>query len=631
MLNILDFDNVRKRMSIIVRDSKGKIRLYCKGADTLVFELVSPDSHELKELVTRQLRFFARDGLRTLVLGYKDLSEEEYSNWNQIHTKASLALDNREEKLQDAYELIEKDLLLTGATAIEDKLQSGVPETIASLAKANIKLWVLTGDKQETAINIGYSSHLLTHDMQNVFVVEGNDFETVQSELNNALSEIITAKENKEKDDKEDTNKKQKFGFVIGGNSLKFALENNLSKLFLSVTEDCQAVICCRVTPIQKARVVELVKNNKKVTTLAIGDGANDVGMILAAHIGVGISGREGQQAVLASDYSFAQFRFLERLVLVHGRWSYLRMAKFLSYFFYKNFAFTWCHVWYGFFNGFSANAVFEPYFITLYNIVFTSLPVALMGIIDQDVTDVYLLRYPRLYIAGQKGVLFNTTTFILSLLKGAVVSFLIFFLCFGSYYYNTYQTTGWESDSVYFFFLAISFPLVVVVNIQVGLDMEYWPLLAFVVNFGSILSWFIYAWIVTSLSLYSIFPYWVSGFGFLFSFQFVLANSTFWLNTFLSVAVCILPVIVYRFLKKELKPSLADDVQKQMTKDRTDKSPVAFVREKIAKQRVPDVWRFATGYAFSHERGFGELITTGRWKYNAYIQKRQQSREKNL
>lgn len=120
-----------------------------------------------------------------------------------------------------------------------------------------------------------------------------------------------------------------------------------------------KAVICCRVTPLQKAMVVQLIKKYKKAVTLAIGDGANDVSMIKEAHIGVGITGQEGNQATLASDYSLGQFRFLERLLLVHGRWSYYRMCKFLRYFFYKNLAFTLCHIWFGFFCGFSAQVFF--------------------------------------------------------------------------------------------------------------------------------------------------------------------------------------------------------------------------------------------------------------------------------
>lgn len=173
------------------------------------------------------------------------------------------------------------------------------------------------------------------------------------------------------------------FAIVVNGHSLVHALHPQLEQLFLEVSSSCRSVICCRVTPLQKAMVVEMIKKNKRAVTLAIGDGANDVSMIkgekkifffgktgllirrssrgifyclvAAAHIGVGISGQEGMQAVLASDYSIAQFRFLERLLLVHGRWSYYRMCKFLRYFFYKNFAFTLCHFWFAFFCGFSA------------------------------------------------------------------------------------------------------------------------------------------------------------------------------------------------------------------------------------------------------------------------------------
>ena len=613
VLCILDFDNVRKRMSVIVRLPKGQIRLYCKGADSVIFERTSPKSEELKEKIIRQLRLFAKDGLRTLVVAFKDLTDKEYMDWNEVHTQANLSIENRDEKLSEAYELVEQNILLLGASAIEDKLQDGVPETIANLAEANMKLWVLTGDKLETAINIGYSAHLLTTNMKEIFVIEGTNQEEVEMGLKKALASLNSQKGSNEK-----------FGFVISGGSLKFALQDALSSTLLEVTDFCQAVICCRVTPLQKAKVVKLIKDTKGVVTLAIGDGANDVGMIQAAHIGVGISGREGQQAVLASDYSFAQFRFLERLLLVHGRWSYLRMAKFLRYFFFKNFAFTWCHVWYAFFNGFSANAVFEPYFIALYNIVFTSLPVLLMGIVDQDVTDQYLLRFPRLYIAGQKGLLFNKYSFFFSLFKGALVSLVLYLICFGSFYYSIYQGTGWETDTVYYFFLAITFPLTVIVNIQIGFDMEYWTIWAFLVNIGSVLVWFIYISIVTSHSLYNAAPFWINGFAFLYSAQLVMGSTTFWLNSCLAIGVCILPMMVYRFFDREINPSLADDVQKQMTKDRSSQT-ADFIREKLKKQRSPiDALRHVTGYAFSHERGFGDLITTGRYKQSFYKPKRE-------
>lgn len=154
---------------------------------------------------------------------------------------------------------------------------------------------------------------------------------------------------------------------MINGHSLVHCLASELEDKFLEIALQCKAVICCRVTPLQKALVVDLIKRSKHAVTLAIGDGANDVSMIKTAHIGVGISGKEGMQAVLASDYSIAQFRYLERLLLVHGRWSYYRISKFLKYFFYKNFAFTLCHYWFAFFCGFSAQVTMTLECYTLF------------------------------------------------------------------------------------------------------------------------------------------------------------------------------------------------------------------------------------------------------------------------
>uniref|UniRef100_A0A3Q2Y9N2 Phospholipid-transporting ATPase n=1 Tax=Hippocampus comes TaxID=109280 RepID=A0A3Q2Y9N2_HIPCM len=331
LLAVLDFNNVRKRMSVIVRSAEGKLTLYCKGADTIIYERLHSSCNKLMGVTTGHLNEYAGDGLRTLVLAYKHLDEHYMKEWMQRHHEASTALDGRDEKLDELYEEIEKDLLLLGATAVEDKLQDGVPQTIEQLAKADIKIWVLTGDKQETAENIGYSCNMLREEMKDIFTVSANTAEGVKEEL-------------------------------------AFALEKGLELELLRTACMCQTVICCRVTPLQKAQVVQLVKKYKQAVTLAIGDGANDVSMIKAAHIGVGISGQEGMQAVLSSDFSFAQFRYLQRLLLVHGRWSYLRMCKFLQYFFYKNFTFTFVHFWYAFFCGFSAQLCLDTHYWTAVN-----------------------------------------------------------------------------------------------------------------------------------------------------------------------------------------------------------------------------------------------------------------------
>ena len=334
LLCILDFNNVRKRMSVIVKH-EGRIRLYSKGADNVIFERLAANQEEKKARTQEHLDKFATEGLRTLVLGVRELSQEQFDDWKADHHQAAIAIENREEKLDAVYNTIERDLTLIGATAIEDKLQDGVPQTIANLQLAGIKVWVLTGDKQETAINIGYSCNLLNDDMwDEPYIVDGHTSEEVMKQLiahRRSIDRHLGSGGGGEKvrDDLSmrtlsvastgaDSLAEVSGGFalVINGHSLVHALTPDMELAFLGVAEHCTAVICCRVTPLQKALVVELIKKYKEAVCLAIGDGANDVSMIKAADIGVGISGQEGMQAVLASDYSIAQFRLVRLLTL---------------------------------------------------------------------------------------------------------------------------------------------------------------------------------------------------------------------------------------------------------------------------------------------------------------------------
>ena len=315
------------------------------------------------------------------------------------------SLNNREERIDQLYEEIETKMKLIGMTAIEDKLQEGVPRCIERLAQAGIKIWMLTGDKLgqidnvvysfetvgvlsrvETAENVALSCRLLADGMI-IRRIEEESEADVGSVLNSFREEIIDQLEQTLHIHIDDRTRRldwktihknpidpsifQGFGLLLTGSALSHALSEQLRMTFLEVSKMCKSVICCRVTPLQKAQVVDLMIKHDHKRTLAIGDGANDVSMIqstflvslhlysntirLGAHVGIGISGQEGRQAVLASDYSIGQFRFLERLLLVHGRWSYIRLSKFLRYFFYKNFAFTFSQFWFGFYCGFSA------------------------------------------------------------------------------------------------------------------------------------------------------------------------------------------------------------------------------------------------------------------------------------
>lgn len=337
LLAVCEFNSTRKRMSTIFRCPDGKIRVYCKGADTVILERLHKDN-PVVDVTLQHLEEYATEGLRTLCLAMREVPEEEFTEWQQIFDKAATTVSgNRAEELDKAAELIEHDFYLLGATAIEDRLQDGVPETIHTLQTAGIKVWVLTGDRQETAINIGMSCKLISEDMTLLLVNEDNPIAT-RDNLTKKLEAVRSQAASGGESDA--------LALIIDGKSLTYALEKDMEKMFLDLAVMCKAVICCRVSPLQKALVVKLVKRHLKALLLAIGDGANDVSMIQAAHVGVGISGVEGLQAARSADVAIGQFRYLRKLLLVHGAWSYQRISKVILYSFYKNIALFMTQFW---------------------------------------------------------------------------------------------------------------------------------------------------------------------------------------------------------------------------------------------------------------------------------------------
>ncbi|XP_012735271.2 phospholipid-transporting ATPase ID [Fundulus heteroclitus] len=614
LLAILDFNNVRKRMSVIVRSPEGKLSLLCKGADTIIYERLHQSCSKLMDVTTEHLNEFAGEGLRTLALAYKDLDEEYFRQWKQRHHEASISLEDKESQLDELYEEIEKDLLLLGATAIEDKLQDGVPQTIEQLAKADIKIWVLTGDKQETAENIGYSCNLLQEEMNDVFIVSGHSPEEVRQELRNAQNsmkpdatvnsllfpEDMGKSVNVIKDEVADG----EYGLVINGHSLAYALESSMELDFLRTACLCKAVICCRVTPLQKAQVVELVKKYKKAVTLAIGDGANDVSMIKAAHIGVGISGQEGMQAVLSSDYSFAQFRFLQRLLLVHGRWSYLRMCKFLRYFFYKNFTFTFVHIWFAFFCGFSAQTVYDEGFITLYNLMYTALPVLGMSLFDQDVNDVWSFQHPQLYIPGQLNLYFSKKAFFKCAVHSCYSSLVLFLIPYGALQ-DTVRDDGRDLADYQSFALLTQTCLLFAVTIQLGLEMSYWTAVNTFFVLGSLAMYFAVTFTMYSNGMFLVVP---SAFPFIGTARNSLNQPNVWLTIVLTSILCVLPVVTYRFLLIQLCPTINDKVMFKVRQARATPPPPP------RRARIRRTSSRRSGYAFSHAQGYGDLVTSGRF-----------------
>ncbi|KXN91421.1 Phospholipid-transporting ATPase DNF1 [Leucoagaricus sp. SymC.cos] len=536
LLNVLEFTSARKRMSVILRkmDSDDeRIFLLTKGADNVIFERLrkgaGEDIDSLKKATEKHLDEFAGQGLRTLTLAYKVIGEEEYEAWSEKYHEASIALDDRDEKLEEASSEIEQDLRLLGATAIEDKLQDGVPETIADLKKAGIKIWVATGDKLETAIAIGHSTNLINGD-SNIIVIRGGTEDSarpVWAQLVHAAQEFfpenrLVDDQGKLVDDVEyemtksvgvegseaynlrriDTglssivgagNGERPGGFilVVDGAALNVAFSDEQHKtLLLRLATLCEGVICCRVSPLQKALVVKLVKDGLGAMTLAIGDGANDVSMIQAADVGVGISGEEGLQAVNSSDYAVAQFRFLKRLLLVHGQWSYARNGNMILNFFYKNIVCIGVLWWFQIYCGWSSNYVFEYTYLLFWNSFWTIAPVIGIGLFDRVIDASALMDLPQLYTFSREGTWFGMKWFVIYMFDGVVQSAIIFFLILYTYATTTSRPDG-LSISLYEFSTTMAFGAVFAANFFNGLNTSAWTgWVFFLVFIGDILIW---------------------------------------------------------------------------------------------------------------------------------------------
>jgi phospholipid-transporting ATPase len=405
ILHVFEFDSTRKRMSVLLRCPDGKVRLYCKGADTIMYQRLRQGPINSETAV--HLEQFARGGLRTLCIAVKEIDEAYFEKWNSRLQAASVEVVNRASIMSSLADEIEVDLELLGATAVEDKIQDGVPETILKLRAAGIKLWVLTGDKTETAVNIGHACSLLS---QTTEVFEFCDISTANQLL--GLIEVALVKQ-KTTDE---------AAVVIDGAAIAFALEPEVSQRFLKLAVLCQICICCRVSPKQKALVVQLVRDNFPVITLAIGDGGNDVGMIKAAHVGIGLSGQEGMQAVSASDYSIAQFRFLDRLLLVHGSDGYSRITRFILYYFYKNVVSVMAEFYFASYCGYSGQVWFADLLSLGFNAVFTSYPCCFGFALEKELFSEYLTEFPRLYTARARfGYVHFTFWTVLGFLHAAI------------------------------------------------------------------------------------------------------------------------------------------------------------------------------------------------------------------
>ncbi|KAJ3699609.1 hypothetical protein LUZ61_003314 [Rhynchospora tenuis] len=563
VIGLHEFDSVRKRMSVVVRFPNNRVKVLVKGADNSMLSILDPDTgnevnnllqSKIREATESHLTNYSSQGLRTLVLGSRDLNEIEFKEWQEQYEEASTSIHDRTAKLRQAASLIECDLTLLGATGIEDKLQEGVPEAIESLRQAGIKVWVLTGDKQETAISIGLSCRLLTQEMQQI-IING----TSESECRRLLSE---AKERFliKSGDEIRRNGSMKGAYdpkmahvngdspgsgaaplalIIDGTSLVYILDKDLeSELLFELATSCKVVLCCRVAPLQKAGIVDLIKSRTCDMTLAIGDGANDVSMIQMADVGVGICGQEGRQAVMASDFAMGQFRFLKRLLLVHGHWNYQRVGYLVLYNFYRNAVFVLMLFWYILYTAYSATSALTDWSSVFYSLIYTSLPTIVVGILDKDLSHKTLLHYPKLYQAGHRHESYNFQLFWITMLDTLWQSLVIFYVP-----YFTFSNTCidiWSLGSLW------TLAVVILVNVHLAMDTRRWVFITHVAIWGSIVITFVSMVLIDSIP---VFP----NYGTIYNIG---TSLTYWISILLIIILGILPRFLGKVIYQMLWPS---------------------------------------------------------------------------
>jgi len=403
-----------------------RVRSFDHG-DAQVDESLAGNEAAVFERCFQHIDDFASKGLRTLLYAYRYVDEGAYSSWKKLYRKAETSLVDRPKLIEEAGGQIEQKFELAGATAIEDKLQEGVPETIDKLRRANIKIWMITGDKRETAINIGHSARLCKpfSEVYILDVTEGNLQEAMTATLNDVSQGMVPHSV-----------------LVVDGQTLTAVdADNDLLLLFNDLVVRVDSVICCRASPSQKADLIKSIRRHVPDSmTLAIGDGANDIGMIQASHVGIGISGREGLQASRVANYSIAQFRFLQKLLFVHGRWNYLRTGKYVLATFWKEIIFFFVQAHFQRYTGYTGTSLFESWSLTVFNSAFTSLPVILLGIFDQDLSAETLLAVPELYTFGQRNQGFNFAQYFGWMVMGTAGSLVIFYTTYGVYIWSLFS-----------------------------------------------------------------------------------------------------------------------------------------------------------------------------------------------
>ncbi|KAH8712165.1 hypothetical protein GQ44DRAFT_752225 [Phaeosphaeriaceae sp. PMI808] len=524
ILNVFPFTSEGKRMGIVVKfyhgpptsstDEDGEIWFYQKGADTVMTTIVAAN-----DWLDEETANMAREGLRTLVVARKKLSAQIYQDFSAKFAQASLALHNRDTALANVVkEYLENDLELLGVTGVEDKLQKDVKPSLELLRNAGIKIWMLTGDKVETARCIAISSKL---------VARGQYVHTItklkRKDLAHSSLDFLRGKTD--------------ACLLIDGESLALMLTHYRQE-FISIAVQLPTVVACRCSPTQKADVALLIRTYTKKRVCCIGDGGNDVSMIQAADVGVGIVGKEGRQASLAADFSIEQFHYLTKLLVWHGRNSYKRSAKLSQFVIHRGLIISICQTVYSIASSFEPNALYRDWLLVGYSTIYTMAPVFSL-VLDRDVDESVANLYPELYTELKTGRSLSYKSFFIwvavSLYQGSIIQALSQFLV----------GVG-HADQPFRRMVALSFSVLIVNElVMVGMEVTTWH-------------WIMVASIVGTTGVYFGSVPFLSEY---FDLAFV-GSAGFWWRFAVVAAASLVPPYAMKILGRTLKPPSYRKVQ---------------------------------------------------------------------
>ncbi len=563
-LNELSFDSFRKCMSVIARDTKdGQIYVYCKGAEVALLDY--DDAGKIKNprhaKLADAIQTFSSKGLRTLVYGYKKISKREHEDFVKRLKEAQTAMTNRPEKIRHAYSSMEKGFTIVAATGIEDKLQDRVYETIRALKKAGISIWLLTGDKKETALTIARAAGLIEVPFTLLDLGKKSPVE-----LENKIDDCL---QNPEK--LEDKTGTSRTTLLIDGKAVGHLMKYDEWKLKLhALCILCTTVIASRLSPIQKSQIIRIIKEaDPKNITLAIGDGGNDVSMIQEAHVGIGLVGYEGSGASRAADFSFGKFKFLQRAMFVHGHWNYQRLAYMIQYSFFKNVACFTCQFYYAIFSNFSATSVFDEFFLMLYNAVYALFPVLAYGALEKTFPAEVLLKNPQLYALNRGNSLLNCKQLFLWLFIALYESAAVFFPS-----YLAWSTVYKEGFDGWSFGLFLAGTILTVVSFKILIDSRYWTVIFLSAIIISLVLFICITMIIsqvwTTSSIYLSYPR-------------ILRSPGLWALFLLCLAIAILPDVLLQYMYDSRAVAMLADMAARMSSSKSARQsmqPVTSYKE---------------------------------------------------